>query len=254
MMTGNPAGVRVLHKMLDILEALKKEAAGAGLAQISREIKLPKPTVYRILATLESRGYVDRDAGGGYRVSRKLHQFGGDGSPEKALLDAARPVMQELVAACKETVNLGVLDGGDVVVIETVESPQAVRMSSKVGNRRYLHTTALGKALLAGLPEKEVLRLVSTKGLPPLTTSTITDRSELLAEIGRVRQRGYAMDNLENEPDGRCIGAPIMDHHDRTVGALSISGPVPRMSMARARALIKDLQKAARAISLALQR
>src|SRR5688572_6803383 len=154
------AGVQVLHKTIDILDALRLAPDGMSLAGLSAQSGMPKPTVYRILVTLESRGYLERSADASYRVSRKLFEEARESTFEQRLIRAARPAMVELAEVCKETVNLGVLDGGEVLVIETVESQQAVRMSSKIGNRRYPHSTALGKVLLSDLPEREVLRLI----------------------------------------------------------------------------------------------
>src|SRR5882757_2694275 len=125
------AGVRVLHKTVDILEALRRETAGLGLADLASQLEMPKPTVYRILATLESRGYLDRLPGGNYSVARKLFEAPRDTSFEQRLVKAARPAMEKLCKTSKETLNLGVLDGGEVLVIHTLESPLAVRMSSK---------------------------------------------------------------------------------------------------------------------------
>jgi DNA-binding IclR family transcriptional regulator len=150
--------------------------------------------------------------------------------------------MERLVGSCKETVNLGLLDAGEVVVINTVESPQAVRMSSKIGNRRFLHSTALGKVMLAGLVDKEVTRLLRLKGTPKLTEETLTSKAAVLAEIQKVRQQGWALDNQENELEGRCIGAPVEGPDGHIVAALSISGPVFRMSMERARGLVSELK------------
>ncbi|HEU0142376.1 MAG TPA: IclR family transcriptional regulator [Bryobacteraceae bacterium] len=160
--------------------------------------------------------------------------------------------MEKLVAFCKETLNLGVLDGGEVVVIETMESPQAVRMSSKIGNRRYPHSTALGKVLLAGLPERDVLRIVQARKMPRFTPATITSERALLIELERVRQQGYAFDNCENEPDGRCVAAPIFGAGRNVVAALSISGPLPRMTMTCLRSFVKRLCTASRSVSAAI--
>jgi DNA-binding IclR family transcriptional regulator len=244
----------VLHKTLDVLEVLRKEPAGMPLSDLATTVDLPKPTVYRIVATLESRGYLDRGRKGDYRLARKLFERQSDDSMEQALIRAARPAMERLVAACKETVNLGVLDGGEVLVVETLESPLPVRMSSKIGNRRYLHSTALGKVLLAGMSHSEMVRLIRLKGLPRFTEKTITSEAELVVEIEKVRQQGYAIDNQENEPDGRCIAAAITAAHNRVVAALSISGPLPRMSMGRARSFLKDLCQACNLISEVLGR
>ncbi|MBI4877865.1 MAG: IclR family transcriptional regulator [Acidobacteria bacterium] len=245
------AGVRVLHKAMDVLESLGASGAGMALGELAAAVGMPKPTVYRIVATLEARGYVGRSAEGRYRLSRRIVELQSDGAGVQRLLQAARPEMRRLVESCKETVNLGVLDGGEVVVIETIESPQTVRMSSKIGNRRYPHSTALGKILLAALPEKEVLRILRSRKMPRLTANTIISERNLLVELERVRQQGYAFDNRENEPDGRCLAAPVFGPGRAVAAALSISGPLPRMTVSRARSFLKRLCEACRAISAA---
>jgi DNA-binding IclR family transcriptional regulator len=238
------SGVRVLHKTLDILEQIKTSESGYKLADLAREVGLPKATVYRILTTLEARGYLDRGSDGSYRMARKLFDLQRTEPIEQVLHRAAQPVMDRLVASCKETVNLGILDAGEVVVIYTVESPQAVRMSSKIGNRRYLHATALGKCLLAGMPDKEVNRLIKLKGLTKVTPETLTTKTALASELQKVRQQGWALDNQENEMEGRCIGAPIHGPAGKVVAALSISGPLFRMDLSRAKSLVPELQSA----------
>src|SRR5438034_465880 len=218
-----PVRVLVLHKALDILEAIKKRELHMGLAEISRSVSIPRPTAYRILTTLESRGYLDRAPDGAYRMGTKLFSLQRDSSFEQDLRRVARPVMEALAARCKETVNLGTLDSGEVVVIETVESPLAVRMSSKIGNRRLAHSTALGKALLAGVADKEISRLIRIKGMPRLTSSTLVTRAALLDEVQKIRAHGYAIDDQENEMDGRCIAVGIAGPGDAVVAALSVS-------------------------------
>jgi len=250
-------GVLVLHKTLDILENIlgydgKSKQAGVKLSDLARAVNMPKATVYRILSTLESRGFLDRGSDGGYRVARKLFDLQQPFPIEQVLNRVAQPRMEELAKSCRETVNLGILDGGEVVVINTVESSQSVRMTSKVGNRRHLHSTAIGKVLLAALPEKEMLRLLRLKGLPRLTPYTIVSRIALMTELERVRERGYAIDGQENELDGRCIGAPVTGPDDQVIAALSISGPVFRMDVNRARSLAPKLKQACAAISAAV--
>jgi IclR family transcriptional regulator, KDG regulon repressor len=248
-----PVGVRVLHKTLDILEVIKSRETGYRLADLARAVEMPKATVYRILTTLEGRGYLDRATDGSYRMAKKLFDLQRSVSVEQILNRVAHPVMERLVNSCKETVNLGILNAGEVVVINTVESPQAVRMSSKIGNRRHLHSTALGKVFLAGLPEKEFLRLIRLKGLTKLTPHTLTTKAEVMEEIARVRKQGYALDNLENELEGRCIGAPIVAQDGRVVAALSISGPVFRMDLSRAKGLVAELKARCQEISEAVK-
>lgn len=246
------SGVLVLHKALDILEIVRARSAGYTLADLSRASALPKATLHRILTTFEGRGYVDRGPDGEYRLARKMFDLQRRDSIEQLLLRASQPLLETLVERCRETVNLGILDAGEVVVIGTMESPQTVRMSSKVGNRRHLHSTALGKVLLAALPEKEALRLVRMKGLQKLTPTTITTRTALLAELLRVHRRGWALDNKENEPDGRCIGAPIAGPDGKTVAALSISGPEFRMDLSQAKSLVPELKSVCARIAAAI--
>lgn len=241
-------GVQVLHKTIDVLDALRGAPDGLSLAALTEQTGMPKPTVYRILATLESRGYLERLAGASYRVSRKLFEAPRDMTAEQQLVRAARPAMEKLLKLTKETLNLGVLDGGEVLVIETLESPQAVRMSSKIGNRRYPHSTALGKVLIADLPHAQMLRLVRGKGMPKFTPSTIVREEGLVIELERVRTQGWALDNTENEPDGRCIAAPIFNAERRVIAALSISGPLPRMTITRAKSFLDDLRATCREI------
>jgi IclR family acetate operon transcriptional repressor len=247
-----PQHVRVLQKTLDILEAIKREGSGLGLAEMARSVAMPKATVYRILATLEIRGYLDRDPSGGYRLSDKLFSLQQTDSPVPRLVRIAPPIMEELAEKCRETVNLGMLDGGEVVVIATVESPQSVRMASKVGNRRCFHTTAIGKAILAATPESTIQRLIGLKGLPQLTSNSITNPKGLAVELQRVRKQGFAVDNQENELEGRCIGMRI-EGISEPLFALSISGPVFRMDVRRLRTFVPDLREACDQIASAFR-
>jgi DNA-binding IclR family transcriptional regulator len=237
-------GVLVLHKTLDILESIKEKPSGVKLCDLARAVDMPKATVYRILATLESRGLLERVEDGGYRMTRAFF----DPQPlasEQILNRAARPRMEDLARFTRETVDLGILDGGEVVVTNSVG------IASKGGNRRYLHTTAIGKVLLAALPEKEVLRLLRVKGLPRLTPYSIVSQIDLMQELERIRRQGYAIDNQENELEGRCIGSPVVGADGRVVAALSVSGPVFRMDLNRARSLAGKLKLTCNAISAA---
>jgi DNA-binding IclR family transcriptional regulator len=238
-----PGQVRVLQKTLDILESIKGDGAGMGLADVARSVSMPKATVYRILSTLEMRGYLDRRLDGGYRMSDKFFALQREASPAQNLPRVAPPIMEALAAECRETVNLGTLDGGEVVMIATAESPQSVRMASKVGNRRCAHTTAIGKCLLAAMSDDRMQRLVQMKGLARLTPHSLTSEAALLTEIRRIRKQGYAIDNQENELEGRCIAVRIDGIPDIEV-ALSISGPVFRMDLRRLRSLLPLLRKA----------
>lgn len=249
--TAAPKQVRVLEKTLDILESIKRDGSAPGLGEVARSVAMPKATVYRILTTLEARGYLDRHVNGGYRMSDKLFSLQRDLSPRQDLLRVAPPVMERLAQECRETVNLGTLDGGEVVVVATVESPQSVRMASKVGNRRCVHTTGLGKVLLSSMTDPEIRRLIQLKGLTRMTPNSIVTQAAMAVEIHQIRKQGFAIDNQENEMEGRCIALPIPGTRD-PAAALSISGPVFRMDLRLLRSLVPMLQHACEEIAKAL--
>jgi IclR family KDG regulon transcriptional repressor len=251
-MNGENAGVKVLHKTLDILEAIRENPQGLALAEITRSVGMPKPTVYRILLTLHARGYVGRQHDGRYLLARKLFSFPEPDVVQQLLLRTAPPLIEELVDKCRETVNLGILDGGEVLITHTVESPQAVRMTSKTGNRRNLHSTALGKVLISALTDPEILQLVRSKGMPGMTQYSLSTSEALLAEIRKVRKRGYAVDNQENELEGRCIAAGIAGPDGRSVAALSISVPAFRIDLIRLKSLLPALKETCALISSTL--
>jgi IclR family acetate operon transcriptional repressor len=244
--------VGVLVKTLDILDMLRNTPYGATLTEIAVALKLSKPTVYRIMYTLEARAFVQRGEGGRFRLTSKMN---GPSAPQQTLerlLSGAEPVMDRLVQAHEETANMGILDGNEIVVVHAVESPRAIRMSSKVGNRRNVHSSALGKVLIAWKDPKEVARLLRVTGMPALTPRTITSPEKLAMELALVRERGYAQDQEENEPGGRCVAVPIRAQSGIVVAALSMSGPLGRMTPSTIRAILKDLRPAAAKIEEAL--
>jgi DNA-binding IclR family transcriptional regulator len=243
--------VGVLSKALDIIDMLRNTAEGATLTDISAALKLPKPTVFRIVRTLESRAYLERTDAGRYRLSSKLRSAS-DESGMEHLLTAAQPIMRRLVDAHRETVNLALLDGGEIVVVQAFESPESLRMSSKVGNRRHIHSTALGKALIAWMNPDEALRLLRLKGLPRFMPRTLTSEKAVMKELGRVRKLGYAEDREENEPGGRCVAVPVRDAGGRVIAALSVSGPINRMRDRKIAAILRDLIPAGKELSQCL--
>jgi IclR family acetate operon transcriptional repressor len=151
------------------------------------------------------------------------------------LRSVGRPLLAELRDRTGETVHLGVLEAGQVVYVEKLESPGPLRMASMVGRIVPAHSTALGKAMLAYLPREQVERIVERHGLVRRTPNTITDPARLFQELAAIRARGYSIDNVENEEGIRCVGAAIFDHRGRVAGAVSVSGSVASISLERAR-------------------
>jgi DNA-binding IclR family transcriptional regulator len=161
----------------------------------------------------------------------------------------ALPFMRKLLETFRETVNLGVLYQGEVVYLQILESTRSMRMSAQPGQRNPVHCTALGKALIAYLPEADLQAIVALRGLPALTPRTITTLEQLQAELARVRSRGYAIDDIENEKGVRCVAAPIFNHQDEVIAAISLSGPADRMSYTQMEVMGKELLAGTRAIS-----
>jgi DNA-binding IclR family transcriptional regulator len=243
--------VRTVSKALDILECLSQEKSPLSAGELAKRCSLSRPTAYRLLTALAQRGYIaqDRSTRIRYRLGYKVLEL------SKGLLDGidlrqcARPYLKDLSQAVGETVHLAVLDGASVVYIDKVEGNQTIRMHSTIGSRNPAHCTALGKAILAHLPADERSAILAAAHLERRTPQTITDTRTLEAHLAQVRQRGFAIDNVENEDGIRCVGAPIFDHTGRVIAALSISGPAYRLTLEALSRLGDQVKGTAAAIS-----
>lgn len=223
------------RRTLRILEYL----AGAGevsLSQIATDLGLTVSTTHRFLATLVDEGYLRQNPRTRhYSLTLRVLNVAAQTLASLDIRSVLRPVLESLSASTEETSHLALLDRMEVTYIDKVDGSGAVQMASHVGYRAPCHSTALGKVLLAALAEPEWKRYIDEHGLEPRTDHTITDPAEFLAELGRVRRRGYALDNLENENGIRCVAAPIRDHTATVTAALSISGWTLSMTMTRIR-------------------
>lgn len=221
-----------------------------ALPQLAEAVGMPKSSAFRYLSTLEARGYVERDPGTGH------YRFGRAFLPAhtrhlEVMAARAKPVLEELRDRFGETINLGVLDGNRVTYLEIVESRKAMRLAARKGDRDPIHSTALGKAIASRLSEREVRSILATEGMPQLTTRTITDPELFLRELAVVRDRGYAVDNGENEEDGRCVGVPVPS--GRIPAAISLSAPASRFPMNGLGEVAASLRDAAELISRELE-
>jgi IclR family transcriptional regulator, KDG regulon repressor len=216
--------VNAAVRALSVLESLSRKRS-AGLEELSREMGMAKPTVYRFLLTLQELGYARRVEDDRWAMTLKTFNVGSRALDHLDLYSAARPIADELAEELGETVHMGVLEGDSAVYILKIESKYTIRMFSRVGGRMPLYCTAIGKVLLAysSLPERkaalEGLRLVA------LTPKTITTRAALEAELKRVRAQGFGRDAGEREEGIFCLGAPIFDRDGAIVAALSVSWP-----------------------------
>lgn len=244
--------IAVLGRALDVLEALEASVEPMGTSDLARCLDTTKSAVFRILSTLENRGYVMKHpVTARYSLGARLAALGEHALRGVDLRHIARPELERLHTQFQETVNLGVLDSSDIVYIDMMESSYGLRMVAKIGSRHPAHSTALGKAMLAFLPEKE-LAVMLPKDLRAQTNQTITDRSTLLTVLQQVRQRGTAEEIEENELGARCVGVAIFDQRRCPTAAISISAPASRIDDTRAAAIATALRQASNTITRAI--
>ena len=246
------APVGVISKVLRILEALQGSSAGLGLKAICDLTGIHKSTAHRFLKHLEREGYLVRTEAGAYLIGPRLSQMSTRGSQGATLQAVARPILWELWKSTQETVNLAVLDQGTVLYVDVIESPHEFRLSSRVGTRRSLHVTALGKALAAFLPAELRASVLSTIKFQPATPKTIMNLVHFRQELEKIRRQGYAVDDEEAVQGARCVSAPILSSDREPIAAVSVSGPVTRVSPNQVAALAGAVSSAARAISVAM--
>ncbi len=219
--------VQSVDRAFALLEALATAGAPVGVGEIAELTGLPQGTVHRLLQTLQQRGYVRRDPTRKYSLGTGAIRLAD--AAQRALARSARPHLAELVALSGETANLAVLEGDDVVYVAQVSSPHTLRMFAEVGRHVPPHSTAVGKVLLAALPREQALAMLRRTGLEPRTSTTITDLAVFDAELDRVAQQGWAVDEQEQEAGVRCVAVPV-GGPGPVVAALSLSGPADRFA------------------------
>jgi DNA-binding IclR family transcriptional regulator len=236
---------------LSILETLGT-VPQMGVSELAKKLALSKGSVYRILATLVRRGYVEKCAGSDrYQLSYRLFAVGSRAAERFGLREAAQPVMERLGAQTGETVNLGVLDDFRTVSVHLVESAHPLRIHMRIGGVSA-HATSTGKILLAALEPAELTRRLAGRRLETITPNTIKRRPALLEELARVREQGHAVDDEECSLGLRCVGAPVRDHRGHAIAALSVVAPCHRLTPDALTAMIARVCAAAREISLRL--
>jgi DNA-binding IclR family transcriptional regulator len=246
------APVGVISKVLRILEALQSSSAGLGLKAICDLTGIHKSTAHRFLKHLEREGYLLRTEAGAYLIGPRLSQMSARGNQGATLQAVARPILWELWKSTQETVNLAVLDHGSMLYVDVIESPHEFRLSSRVGTRRSLHVTALGKALAAFLPAEPRENVLSAITFQPATSKTIMNLVQFRRELEKIQRQGYAVDDEEAVQGARCVSAPILNADREPIAAVSVSGPVTRVSPNQVAALAGAVTSAARAISAAM--
>ncbi|MFG3055905.1 IclR family transcriptional regulator [Kitasatospora sp. NPDC048239] len=210
---------------------------GVPLGQLAESLGLNKSTVLRLTGPLLDEHLLDRDRETGwFRLGHGSLRLGQAYLSTLDLRSVAAEHLRRLQREAGETVHLTVWQAPGIVYLDKVEDETNVRMASRVGSRAPAYCTATGKAILAWLPEEAVAEVVAA-GLRPVTAWTIADETHLRADLARIRARGYSIDDRENEPEVRCVAAPIFDHTGEVTAALSVSGLTSRMTAARVRSL-----------------
>jgi DNA-binding IclR family transcriptional regulator len=242
-----------VQRALDILGLFDSESPELGITEIAEALELHKSTVAGLVYTLEENDYLVQDTTTRkYRLGFRLVERSSELLDQIDLRTVARPHLDKLRDWCDESVNLAIPDGRQVVYIERLTTTQSLGMRAKVGYRGLMHCTALGKAILSGTDRAGVEKIAAEEGLPAVTTKAITDLEQLLEELGRVREQGFALDDEENEEGVRCVAAPILDHTGQPVAALSISAPAHRLPVSRVAIYGARVKEAADAISHSL--
>jgi IclR family acetate operon transcriptional repressor len=230
-----PPENRSLTKALALIEALGSSPRPQTAVELTRALKLTRPTVYRILKTLAQHGFITREEGQpSYRLSFKLLDLGQRVLEGTDLFDVARPVLRKLGARCHETVHLAVPEDGRMVYLDKLEGSGPFCTNSRLGKSVPMHCTALGKSILAFLPPLKARAVLMHHGTPRHTPRTIVALPAMEREFARVRRQGYAIDDVEFEEGVRCVGAPIFDHRGIPIAAISVSAPLSRMPLSRA--------------------
>lgn len=213
-------GLSAIGKTVAVLEALIE---CRRLSAIARETGLPISTTHRVLQELVSLGWVGEDEDRDYLPGPRLLALAGRASDDSDIARTGRPALRRLCERTGYTVHFAVRHGDEAVYVDKLDGRRAYRMRSRVGLSLPLHSTAIGKAVLAYLPDEDVRAIAGRTGLPRRTPNTITEVSALLRHLDQVRRERFACDDEENELHTRCVGAVVVDHRDVPVGAVSLS-------------------------------
>lgn len=216
--------VQSIDRAFNIIELLSQKPRGLAMTEIGRRLDLNKSTVHRLLSSLRERGYIEKDTEtGNYKLGLGFVELASLYLNNLELKIEASPFLNQLTKQTGQTSFLATMNETDIVYIDKVETYNSLRRYTIIGKRLPMHATSLGKAMLSGMSDKEIEDLYPEKKLELLTKKTIPTFDALLAEIRQIRNRGYSIDDEENEKDTRCVGAPIFDYRGRVIAAVSLA-------------------------------
>lgn len=242
--------VPAIERALTVLEFLAKSKSGFSTSEISRRLGLPKSSTYLIVETLERRGFLQKNRQNGrYYFGVKLITLSRHAIENLDLREEAKPFLRSLVQETQLIAHMAVLDGAEAMIIEKVEAPGTGRQTSFVGRRLDVHSTGVGKALVAYISEEELEMIAKLKGFPRRNENTITSLIALKRELAQVRTLGYSVDDEEDEIGSRCIGAPIIGVNSAIVAAVSVAGAISQIPRERIQDLAGLVKRTAAQIS-----
>ncbi len=242
MASSKPEGVQSVIKAMDLLEALAEAGGELGLSDLAAEARMPLPTIHRLARTLVNRGFLRQLPNRHYALGPALIPLGD--AATSMLAYWAEPILAGLVDELGETANLAILDGAKATYVAQVPSRHSMRMFTEVGRQVSLHSTGVGKALLSQLDDAAASALLGRTALDPRTEFTITDPQRLIEELATIRAQGFARDEGEQELGVNCIAVPVSG----ALMAVSISGPVQRLTDDLRRKAVPALTRAAAAL------
>ncbi|SDI94130.1 IclR family transcriptional regulator [Billgrantia gudaonensis] len=223
-----------LVRGLTLLERLAATPGGLALSELAEAVDLAPSTTHRLLQALHGQGFVTQDAElGVWKIDVKTFRIGNSFLEARDFVATSRPFLRRLTAQTGETANLGIRDGGTAVFLAQSESPQMMRMITRLGSRAPLHASGVGKALMAWLPDDEFERILDERGLARVTANTLHSAEALSADLAEIRRLGYACDREEHAIGLHCVAACLHDEHATPLAAISVSGPVARIPEAR---------------------
>jgi DNA-binding IclR family transcriptional regulator len=247
------SGLKSLDRALDLIEALAAHPHGVSLTIAAKELGIPKSGAFRVLYTLQRRGYVAQDPRTGhYALGVPFLYLARAVERGSDVRSAAAPVLQALRDELNETVYLAVPANNMMAYIDKYPSARPLQMSAQVGEYAMLHCTAQGKAYLAALDIAQRTQIAESLEYSRRTERTIQSPEQLLVELEKVARRGYAVNDIENEPEVRCVGAVVRDRFGTPVAGVSVSGAAARMTRQRVAMIGKLCREAAERISHAL--
>lgn len=246
--------IQAVSHALDLLEQFHDDVDELGVTELSKRLKLHKNNVFRLLATLESRGYIEQNrVTENYRLGLKTLELGQTFIKQMGLLRQSKPILESMASECNETIYVSVLKDFHIIYLDAVETTMTVRVVPRVGSRLPAYCTAAGKVQIAYMSDEELEQNLAENSLHHYTPNTITTAEELKKHLRQVAEEGYAIDDEELDEGVKCVSAPIRDYTRRIIGAVSISGPSMRFSAQRIKTeLVPLVMKAAEEISAKL--